>query len=1089
MSFARSHRRSWRHPGRIWVSGVLCAVAMCPFMLRGQATGSPAYSKLTTLLANLARAVPQELGPVTGPLGQVTPTAPMESAKPLDREALPKPVRDAMHGRLLRINSRDEVQVYILMPVTDANLSGLRSSGVTIEITDAAHRRVQARIPVSRLQAVAELPFVNFVRLPSYGVHLTGSVDTEGDAILSASQARQQLGVDGTGVRVGVISDGLKGVFGPCPSPGVSCTVQGAPGGPISTGDLPSATGTRNSSGTLISSSGGITGTPFPSGGDLEGLPPASPPCGFAGAGAEGTALLEIVHDIAPNARLSFANFSSSMDFQNAVNFLASSNDVVVDDIAFLGEPDDGTSSVSTSSAAALNSLSNPIRGYFTSAGNFAIGHYYGLYNDSGVNGSTITGINNSGDLHLFQQADDTSVQPPLVTTDVLGLGPEPHNVIRLPSAAEAVIFLTWDDTFGASANNYDLYLVQQSTGKVVASSTDAQNGSQDPVEAIDYTNNTGAQDFFHIVVQNVGNRAQAKHLNIFTFQPGCATTGPSPLAPPGHERHNFNTATRSLAAQSDAGGSPVSVTSVGAICSASTMAATTRPTDASCADTTNSTIEYFSSQGPTIDGRLKPEISGIDGVSITAAGQFENPFFGTSAAAPHLAGIAALLLQAAPCLLNGASGAVNNANARGDLRSLILNNASPLQDSSGTIPNQTFGYGRADALASAEQTLPVYGGPPTLTISGNTPTGASLTAAQLGFGDPDMCPLTTLNWSGGCGTGPGSAMSCPFGQNNVSVMASNNGVSFSPAANVQIVVTNFSMGVAPGSGTVKAGEAATYTVTVTPQGGAFSNAITLACTSSTLPASTSCSFNPAVVTPGSSVAQSMLTISTTGTAAASRADTTPWQHLWRRSPFVSRARAIPVALWLGVAILTLLGWPVVRWGARPARLASRGWLAALGAASMALALVALQLSCGGGSSGSPPPPAPSASLSVSSLSFSTQTVGATSASQAVTLSNTGNAALTITGIAASGDFAESNNCGASVAAAANCTINVTFTPTQGGSRSGTLSISDNAGTSPQSVGLTGTGQEPTPAGNYSIGITGTSGTLAQSSTATLVVQ
>jgi len=988
MPFASSDHRNRQRSWRLWARGLLFVALLCPWMLRGQGTGSPVSSKLTTVLADLARAVPQDFGPATD---RVAPTAPMESAKPLDREALPKSVRDALKGRLLRMNSRDEVQVYILMLVTDANLSRLKSSGVTIEITDAAHRRVQARIPVSRLQAVADLPFLNFVRLPSYGVQLTGSVDSEGDAILLASQARQQLGLDGTGVRVGVISDGLKGVFA------TSCTTcQGASGGPISTGDLPNATGTRNSAGVLISSSGGITGTAFVSGNETPDLEDIHTCPGFAGAGAEGTALLEIVHDIAPGAQLSFANFSSGMDFESAINFLASSNDVVVDDIGFLGEPDDGTGPISTNTAAALNSQSNPIRGYFTSAGNFAIGHYYGLYADSSVNGNTISGVSNSGDLHLFQQADDTSVVPPLVTTDILGLGPEPYNVIQLPSGAEVVIFLTWDDPFGASANNYDLYLVQQTTGKVMASSTDAQNGSQDPVEAIDYTNNTGAQDFFHIVVQNVSNRAQAQHLNIFTFEPECATAGPSPLAPPGHERHNFNTSTRSLAAQSDAGGSPVSVTTVGAICSASTKASTTRPTDASCADTTNSTIEYFSSQGPTLDGRLKPEISGIDGVSITGAGQFENPFFGTSAAAPHLAGIAALVLQAAPCLLNGATGAVSNSTARADLRSLILNNAAPLQDSSGDIPNQTFGYGRADALASAEQTLPVYGGPSTLTISGTTPSGASVTAAQLGFSDPHTCPLSTLNWSGGCGSGPGSTMNCPFGQNNVSVMASNNGVSFSPAANVQIVVTNFSVGVAPtaaGSGTVKAGQSANYTVTVSPQRGAFSNAITLACSGSTLlPAGTSCSFNPAVVTPGSSPAQSTLTISTTGSAAAPPVDSTRWDLLRRWSPLASRPGAIPVALWLGVAALILLGCALARWSVRwragPARLASVGRFATLVAASFALALIALQLSCGGSGSSGPPPPPPS-----------------------------------------------------------------------------------------------------TPAGNYSIGITGTSGTLVQSSTATLVVQ
>src|SRR5206468_12447352 len=142
--------------------------------------------------------------------------------------------------------------------------------------------------------------------------------------------------------------------------------------------------------------------------------------------------------------------------------------------------------------------------------------------------------IANPGRLHLFQRTADT--------TDVLGLGPQPYNVISLPQNGEVAIFLSWSDPFGASSNNYDLYLVQQSTGRVVASSTDVQNGRQDPVEAIDYINTSG-QDFFRIVVQNVRGAAQPKALNIFSFQPECAADGPALLAPPRHERHNYNTA------------------------------------------------------------------------------------------------------------------------------------------------------------------------------------------------------------------------------------------------------------------------------------------------------------------------------------------------------------------------------------------------------------------------------------------------------------------------------------------------------------------------------------------------------------------
>ena len=102
---------------------------------------------------------------------------------------------------------------------------------------------------------------------------------------------------------------------------------------------------------------------------------------------------------------------------------------------------------------------------------------------------------------------------------------------------------------------------------------------------------------------------------------------------------------------------------------------------------------------------------------------------------------------------------------------------------------------------------------------------------------------------------------------------------------------------------------------------------------------------------------------------------------------------------------------------------------------------------------------APAVSLSPPSLTFATsQAIGTTSTSLPVTLTNTGGAALIITNVAATGDFAQTNSCGTSVAQGANCTINVTFTPTQAGNRYGSVTITDNAANSPQTLPLTGTG-------------------------------
>jgi endoglucanase Acf2 len=107
---------------------------------------------------------------------------------------------------------------------------------------------------------------------------------------------------------------------------------------------------------------------------------------------------------------------------------------------------------------------------------------------------------------------------------------------------------------------------------------------------------------------------------------------------------------------------------------------------------------------------------------------------------------------------------------------------------------------------------------------------------------------------------------------------------------------------------------------------------------------------------------------------------------------------------------------------------------------------------------------APSASLSASSLAFGNQNVGTTSAAKTLTLTNNGPGALTISSVTVTGDFSQTNNCGASLAANANCAINVTFKPTAAGARTGTLTVSDNASNSPQTAALSGTGVTQGPA-------------------------
>ncbi len=100
--------------------------------------------------------------------------------------------------------------------------------------------------------------------------------------------------------------------------------------------------------------------------------------------------------------------------------------------------------------------------------------------------------------------------------------------------------------------------------------------------------------------------------------------------------------------------------------------------------------------------------------------------------------------------------------------------------------------------------------------------------------------------------------------------------------------------------------------------------------------------------------------------------------------------------------------------------------------------------------------------LSTNSISFNNTVVGQTSSSRSVTLTNQQTSALSFTSIVASAGFSiASNTCGASIAAGANCTVGMTFSPATIGSATGTLTFTDSAPTSPQVVNLSGTGSAP----------------------------
>jgi Beta-propeller repeat/HYDIN/CFA65/VesB-like, Ig-like domain len=114
--------------------------------------------------------------------------------------------------------------------------------------------------------------------------------------------------------------------------------------------------------------------------------------------------------------------------------------------------------------------------------------------------------------------------------------------------------------------------------------------------------------------------------------------------------------------------------------------------------------------------------------------------------------------------------------------------------------------------------------------------------------------------------------------------------------------------------------------------------------------------------------------------------------------------------------------------------------------------------------------------VSPTSLTFGDQKVGTVSAAQTVTITNTGTSTLSISQIAASADFVQTNTCGATLNVlnvGQSCTVSISFQPTASGARSGSLSITDNASGSPQGVALSGNGTA-----DFSLAATNTTSTI-----------
>ncbi len=581
----------------------------------------PLYEKGNTEGSTMPSLNPQDVdSQLEQLLREKTPATPFETkvhskireARRRLQEALPKAAASGsmrfkdLSDDLVRINDDGEVQVYVILkefsPDSVTQLEGL---GLRVELTLPMYRLIQGWVHYDSLEAIAADDNVQHIKPPDYMRHNSGAVNSEGDAVLRADAARSTFGANGSGVKVCVISDGVDHLASS-----------------VASGDLPSSPPVQ-----VLSNHGDD----------------------------EGTAMLEIIHDLAPGAALAFHGATTTADIVLAANALQGAGClVIVDDLGSFGErkfEDDFL-------AQTVRQLANSGIVYVSAAGNDAEQHYFAGYN------------------RLTGQNFPTSAYPAVHNFSPSGIDIGDTFTIPIPPGGTVTIALQWNNKFGASADDFDLFLVRSDNLALLAASIQGQNGSGDPIEDFSFTNTTGSPitAFIAIAEFHLVSAPSTIKLNLLW----------NPRYPMQYV----------VPEESIFGHSAVNeILSVAAVSAA-----------------TPTTIESYSSRGPATiffpnpETRNVPKITAVDGVQtrVGQLGFFSNPFFGTSAAAPHVAAIAALLWSAKPTL--------TSSQIVQTLTQTAVDLGAPGFDT-------TFGFGRVDAFQA------VYG------------LGATLTATKAGSG------------------------------------------------------------------------------------------------------------------------------------------------------------------------------------------------------------------------------------------------------------------------------------------------------------------------------------------------------------------
>ena len=447
-------------------------------------------------------------------------------------------------------------------PHAGAKVAGLSRAERVAAVQKAVQQSLQSAPASSETRALTGTVIRN-----------VGQATSEGSAAHGADRARKYFNADGTGVKIGVLSD--------------SDDFKEAS---IASGDLPP---------------------------DTETVPGQD---GRPGAG-EGTAMMEIVHDLAPGAKLAFATaFNSPESFAENIRTLrfVYHCDIIVDDVIYYFESpyEDDVIAQAVADVIADGAM------YFSSAGN-------GGNVDDGTSGTWEGDFKSAGTLATLPSGYEVHDFGKRVISNRIEAGGGP-------------LILHWADPGTldnpASSNDYDLFVLDQDLRNVAVASTDIQDGTGMPFEFLGY--NIPA-NYRVVIARHPGAKTRALRTVLFNGELALATAG----SVYGHN--------------STRGAFAVAAVDVAEAIDGKFVAGPTTPVELYSSD--GDRRIFFDRNNQPLGGGLTfasgggelrhvPQLAAADGVSTTLpGGSGLNPFFGTSAAAPHAAAIAGLVKSAVP--------------------------------------------------------------------------------------------------------------------------------------------------------------------------------------------------------------------------------------------------------------------------------------------------------------------------------------------------------------------------------------------------------------------------------------------------------